>query len=288
MQQAVSSRGDAESPSAAVRRKPRSRFRVGYARDAAEEEEADAPSVSASAAHGNDIGRTSSAVVSAGPASEIRHVDSPSDAALDPIRTRINNSTARQEGMASLAALPGESTAVQPTHKPALMHDPVISPAINSATRTSLANQARLEAAGSEQAHSAIDEIAPRQGSAADAMPIAATISGGSASGVEGGASLHTGPLPTAGDIALSPARTTAVALHATNAFDAALGFGDSQLEAASLSMFESGLEGHSLPDKIVRVRQRLELEQDRLASGAVVDVARLLGESGCAPKPDV
>ena len=80
-------------------------------------------------------------------------------------------------------------------------------------------------------------------------------------------ASAQTGMLPAA-DVMLPGARVMPSTSHATNAFDAALGFGHSQLEAASISMFEAGLEGHLLPNKIAMVRQRLDLEQDRLASG--------------------
>jgi len=284
MQHAHSSRSDAEPLSAAVRRKPRSRFRVGYARDAAEEEEADASEAGAPAIHGDAAGRTSSPAMSSGPASEPQHIESSSGAAPESIRTRANHSTApaRQQGTASLAALTGEETALQHAHNP-VSEQPIISPDMASASRTSLANQARVEAVASGQAHSAADEVAHRLGSAADAMPTEAAIDIGSVTAADGGASMHKGLLPATEDMALSPVRLTAVASHATNAFDAALGFGSSQLEAAPVSMFESGLEGHTLSDKVIRVRQRLEMEQDRLTSGAIADVICLPEEVSCA-----
>ena len=264
MQHAHSSRGGAEAPSAAMRRKPRSRFRVGYARDAAEEE-GDAPAAGTSAIHGNDVSRTSSPVVSSGPASETRHEESTSGAALDPIRTRDDHSTAagRQQGTASPAALTGELTALQHLYDPVRMHEPMVSPATASAGQPSVASKAY------EQAASAMDEAGHQLGLTAEAGPIGVTSGAGSVTAADGGASEHAEPSPAAEHKALSPVRLTAVASHGMNAFDAALGFGDAQLVAASVSMYESGLEGHSLPDKVVRVRQRLEMEQDRLASGA-------------------
>jgi len=284
MQHAHSSRSDAEPLSAAVRRKPRSRFRVGYARDAAEEEEADASEAGAPAIHGDAAGRTSSPAMSSGPASEPQHIESSSGAAPESIRTRANHSTApaRQQGTASLAALTGEETALQHAHNP-VSEQPTISPDLASASRSSLVNQALLEAAASGQADSAADAAAYRLGSAGESMPTEAAGFTGSVTAVDGGASMHMGPLPPTDNMALSPVRMTAVASHATNAFDAALGFGSSQLEAAPVSMFESGLEGHTLPDKVIRVRQRLDMEQDRLTSGATPDVICLPEELSCA-----
>ena len=277
MQQAHSSRGDADPLSAAMRRKPRSRFRVGYARDAAEEEEADAPEAGAPANYGDAVGRTSDPAMTSGSATLTRQVESPSGAVPEPIRTSANHSTAavRQQSTAALAALTAEATALQQMQSPARTHEPIISPDMASASRTSLANPAPVEAAASGQAHSTGD-VAHQQGSAAEAMPTDAAMDVGSVTAADGGASMHMGPLPATENMALLPVRMTAVASNATNAFDAALGFGTSQLEAAPVSMFESGLEGHTLSDKLIRVRQRLDMEQDRLTSGAIADVRSL------------
>ena len=76
------------------------------------------------------------------------------------------------------------------------------------------------------------------------------------------------------------------------NAFDEALGFNRNQLEAASSSILEAGLEGHALLEQVAMVRQRLELEQDRLAAGAatvmstVIPVGRAWFADLFAPPP--
>ena len=69
------------------------------------------------------------------------------------------------------------------------------------------------------------------------------------------------------------------------NAFDDAMGFSRNHLEAASTSMFQAGLEGHALPEKVAMVRQRLDLEQNRLAAGmaAVMANAEAYGVLSCA-----
>lgn len=52
------------------------------------------------------------------------------------------------------------------------------------------------------------------------------------------------------------------------SAFDDTMGF-MSEVEAAPASLFESGLQGHSLSEQTAMVKQRLEMEQERLAEGA-------------------
>ena len=45
--------------------------------------------------------------------------------------------------------------------------------------------------------------------------------------------------------------------------------------------MFEAGLEGHVLPEKVAMVRQRLDLEQDRLAAGAAATADAVIMSAG-------
>lgn len=55
------------------------------------------------------------------------------------------------------------------------------------------------------------------------------------------------------------------------SAFDDTMGF-MSEVEAAPASLFESGLQGHSLSEQTAMVKQRLEMEQERLAKGALFE----------------